>query len=52
MIFSLPQKRSAELEKNLRCLQDCVREKPIFKRDLAKLKRCAKSIEANSPCGC
>ncbi len=52
MIYSLPQKRSAELEKNLRCLQDCVREKPIFKRDLAKLKRCAKSIEANSPCGC
>lgn len=52
MIYSLPKKRSPELEKNLRCLQDCVQEDRVFKQDLAKLKRCAKSIDENSPCGC
>ena len=52
MIYRLPKKRSPELEKNLRCLQDCVQENRIFKQDLAKLKRSSKAIEANSPCGC
>ena len=39
MIYSLPRKRAAELEKNLRCLQDCVQSDPAFKRDLKALAR-------------
>jgi ArsR family transcriptional regulator len=36
MVYSLPTKKSAELDANLRCLQDCLTEYPIFKRDLAR----------------
>jgi ArsR family transcriptional regulator, arsenate/arsenite/antimonite-responsive transcriptional repressor len=39
MIYSLPKKRDAELEANLKCLQDCVQTDPTFKRDLKALKR-------------
>lgn len=38
MIYRLPVAPSAELEKNLSCLQDCVQTDPIFKKDLRKLK--------------
>lgn len=38
MIYSLPKKRSSELENNLICLQDCSQEYSIFKEDLSKLK--------------
>ena len=34
MIYSLPKKRSRDLEKNLRCLQDCVQTHRVFKKDL------------------
>jgi len=37
MIYSLPRKRDAELENNLKCLQDCVQTDPVFKRDLRAL---------------
>ena len=37
MIYSLPRKRDAELETNLKCLQDCVLTDPVFKRDLKSL---------------
>jgi ArsR family transcriptional regulator len=37
IIYSLPRRRADELEKNLKCLQDCVQTDPVFKRDLAKL---------------
>lgn len=37
MIYSLPRKRDAELEKNLKCLQDCVQTDPVFKKDLKAL---------------
>jgi len=37
MIYSLPQKRSLELDTNLRCLQDCVSTEPVFKKDLRHL---------------
>lgn len=37
MIYSLPKKRDAELETNLKCLQDCVQTDPVFKRDLKAL---------------
>lgn len=39
MIYSLPKKREAELEANLRCLQDCVQSDPVFKRDSKALAR-------------
>jgi hypothetical protein len=39
IIYSLPHRRAAELDKNLRCLQDCAQTDPIFKRDLQRLKR-------------
>ena len=42
VIYSLPERRSRELDTNLRCLQDCVQGDAEFKRDLkavAKLRR-------------
>jgi ArsR family transcriptional regulator, arsenate/arsenite/antimonite-responsive transcriptional repressor len=39
IIYSLPAKPSAQLESNLNCLQDCLPSIPIFKKDLAKLKK-------------
>ena len=38
VIYSLPRKRTPELEKNLRCLQDCVADDARFKADLRRLK--------------
>lgn len=43
MIYSLPKKRDAELERNLKCLQDCVQSDQVFKRDLQKLAALQKS---------
>jgi len=37
MIYSLPEKRTPELEKNLACLQDCVSEDKLIKRDISRL---------------
>lgn len=37
MIYSLPKSPAAELENNLKCLQDCVQTEPVFKRDLKAL---------------
>jgi ArsR family transcriptional regulator, arsenate/arsenite/antimonite-responsive transcriptional repressor len=55
MIYCLPKKPSQELEKNLRCLQDCVQTEPVFKDDLRKLKTVHEDIEwidiALSCCG-
>ena len=42
IIYSLPKNRAAELDKNLKCLQDCVETDPVFKRDLIKLARLRK----------
>jgi ArsR family transcriptional regulator, arsenate/arsenite/antimonite-responsive transcriptional repressor len=42
IIYSLPQHRSNELERNLRCLQDCVQTDAVFKRDMGKLSKLAK----------
>jgi ArsR family transcriptional regulator, arsenate/arsenite/antimonite-responsive transcriptional repressor len=39
MIYSLPRKRDAELETNLKCLQDCGQSDPVFKRDLKALSK-------------
>src|SRR3990170_3500872 len=38
MVYSLPEKMPAELKANLACLQDCVREEPVFRRDNIKVK--------------
>jgi ArsR family transcriptional regulator len=46
MIYSLPQKRDAELEANLKCLQDCVQSDPMFKRDLRNLTKLSARIAA------
>ncbi len=38
-IYRLPARPGAALAANLRCLQDCVSEDPVFRRDLAALKK-------------
>lgn len=38
MLYSLMKGSNTELEDNLKCLQDCSLEYPIFKQDLSKLK--------------
>ena len=43
IIYSLPSERPAELDRNLKCLQDCVQTDPVFKRDLQKLAKLQKS---------
>ena len=43
IIYSLPERRSDELERNLKCLQDCVQTDPVFKRDLEKLSKLVKT---------
>src|ERR1044072_10028392 len=53
MIYSLPPRPAIELEKNLKCTQDCVQTDPVFKRDLQKLKKLQKSCcEARRGCTC
>jgi len=37
IIYSLPKRAPLELQKNLKCLQDCVQTDPVFKRDLVRL---------------
>jgi ArsR family transcriptional regulator len=39
IIYSLPQSRPAELDRNLKCLQDCAQTDSVFKRDFQKLKK-------------
>ena len=43
VIYSLPKRQAVELERNLKCLQDCVHTDAVFKRDTKKLSRLAKS---------
>ena len=43
IIYSLPARRADELERNLKCLQDCVQTEPVFKRDIDKLSKLGKS---------
>ena len=43
VIYSLPERRSDELERNLKCLQDCVQRDAVFRRDMEKLSKLAKS---------
>jgi ArsR family transcriptional regulator len=43
VIYSLPEQPADELERNLKCLQDCVQTDAVFKRDAEKLSKLAKS---------
>jgi ArsR family transcriptional regulator len=43
VIYSLPEQGADELERNLKCLQDCVQADGVFKRDVEKLSKLAKS---------
>lgn len=52
MVYELPSRPSRELKANLACLQDCAQEDPVFKRDLARLKKLAPGFAKTSPCGC
>jgi len=52
VVYGIPSKPSAELSANLACLQDCVREDPVFRRDLERLGELASSIAENSPVCC
>jgi ArsR family transcriptional regulator, arsenate/arsenite/antimonite-responsive transcriptional repressor len=44
MIYSLPKKRSKELEANLQCLQDCTQTNAVFKADLRRLRGMKKEL--------
>ena len=57
MIYELPAKPARELKANLACLQDCARENPLFRRDLARLKKLAlneavAAVYDRRGCGC
>jgi ArsR family transcriptional regulator len=41
MVYELPAKPTRELQANLACLQDCAQDNPVFRRDLARLKKLA-----------
>jgi ArsR family transcriptional regulator len=43
VIYSLPARQADELERNLKCLQDCVQTDAVFKRDREQLSKLAKS---------
>jgi ArsR family transcriptional regulator, arsenate/arsenite/antimonite-responsive transcriptional repressor len=43
IIYSLPERRATELKRNLECLQDCAQTDAVFKRDMEKLSKLAKS---------
>jgi DNA-binding transcriptional ArsR family regulator len=43
VIYSLPERPPDELERNLKCLQDCAQTDAVFKRDMEKLSKLAKN---------
>jgi ArsR family transcriptional regulator len=43
IIYSLPERPADALERNLKCLQDCVQTDAVFKRDLEKLSKLRQS---------
>lgn len=52
VVYRLPPKPSRELAANLACLQDCVRESAVFRRDSSKRARLACKIAETSPACC
>jgi ArsR family transcriptional regulator len=49
MIYRLPEKRSAPLQANLACLQDCLHEERIFREDAARLEKLRAKFGAETP---
>lgn len=49
MIYRLPASGSAQLRSNLACLQDCVREEPVFRQDAARLKKLRAGFRRETP---
>lgn len=49
MIYRLPEKRSAQLQANLACLQDCLQEERIFRDDAARLERIRAKFGTETP---
>ncbi len=52
MIYRLPSRKPRELSANLACLQDCVREDPVFERDLRKRGSLEPSFAEGGPLCC
>lgn len=52
MIYSLPARPSPELEKHLRCLQDCVLSEKLFRDDLEKLQKARPDLSPADSCRC
>lgn len=52
MVYSLPPRPGRELSAQLACLQDCAREEPVLRRDLARRHRLAPEVAAAEACGC
>lgn len=52
MIYSLPARSTPELEKHLRCLQDCVLSEKLFRDDLKKLRRANPRVSAAETTAC
>ena len=49
MVYRLPETIPAELKANLACLQDCVREDPVFRRDTLKARAVRPEFSKTSP---
>ena len=45
-VYRLPARPTRELRANLRCLQDCSKEDPVFQRDDARLRRLSERLAA------
>lgn len=50
-IYGLPARRSAQLQANLACLQDCAGEEPVFRRDAARLRAVRAGFGPDCPRG-
>lgn len=49
VVYRLSPQPSPALRANLACLQDCVRENPVFQRDLARRDRLGPRFKATGP---
>jgi len=52
MLYRLAGRPSRELSANLACLQDCVREEPVFGRDTARLRSLRGRLGRDGPACC
>jgi ArsR family transcriptional regulator len=52
MVYSLHPRPSRELSAHLACLQDCAREEPVLRRDLARRQRLAPKVAGPEACRC